>query len=113
MEFQLGISLPILSLVILILAQGSEAGGIAIYWGQNGNEGTLAETCATGNYDFVNLAFLSTFGNGRTPMINLAGHCDPYSNGCTDLSTEIKSCQARGIKVMLSLGGGVVSYSLA
>ncbi|CBI40448.3 unnamed protein product, partial [Vitis vinifera] len=107
MEFQLGISLPILSLVILTLAQGSEASGIAIYWGQNGNEGTLAETCATGNYDFVNLAFLSTFGNGRTPMINLAGHCDPYSNGCTDLSTEIKSCQARGIKVMLSLGGGV------
>ncbi|WKA05890.1 hypothetical protein VitviT2T_023826 [Vitis vinifera] len=95
MEFQLGISLPILSLVILTLAQGSEASGIAIYWGQNGNEGTLAETCATGNYDFVNLAFLSTFGNGRTPMINLAGHCDPYSNGCTDLSTEIKSCQAR------------------
>ena len=24
-------------------------------WGQNGNEGTLAETCATGNYDFVNI----------------------------------------------------------
>ncbi|KAL6323165.1 hypothetical protein AAG906_027444 [Vitis piasezkii] len=67
MEFQLGISLPILSLVILILAQGSEAGGIAIYWGQNGNEGTLAETCSDS-------------------MINLAGHCDPYN---------INSCQAR------------------
>ncbi|KAB5569372.1 hypothetical protein DKX38_003165 [Salix brachista] len=24
-------------------------------------------------------------------MINLAGHCDPYSNGCTVLSSEIKS----------------------
>ncbi|KAJ9681328.1 hypothetical protein PVL29_020287 [Vitis rotundifolia] len=112
MEFQLGILLPILSLVILILAQGSEAGGIAIYWGQNGNEGTLAETCATGNYDFVNLAFLSTFGNGRTPMINLAGHYEFGTLPNTVIHT-VMACQARGIKVMLSLGGGVVSYSLA
>ena len=40
---------------MLALAMGSNAGGIAIYWAQNGNEGTLAETCATGNYDFVNI----------------------------------------------------------
>ncbi|KAF2318504.1 hypothetical protein GH714_008401 [Hevea brasiliensis] len=65
----------------------------------NGNEGTLAETCATGNSDFVNMALLPTFGNGQTPMINLAGHCNPYSNGCTCLSSDIKSCQAKGIKV--------------
>ncbi|CAK7348797.1 unnamed protein product [Dovyalis caffra] len=102
----------ILSLILTVLV-GSEAGGIAIYWGQNGNEGTLAETCATGNYDYVILSFLSTFGNGQTPMINLAGHCDPYSNGCTKLSPDIKSCQAKGIKVLLSIGGGVGSYYLA
>ncbi|KAI4355121.1 hypothetical protein L6164_003925 [Bauhinia variegata] len=99
--------------LMLILARGSEAGGIAIYWGQNGNEGTLAETCATGNYEFVNIAFLYTFGNGRKPMIDLSGHCDPYSDGCTGLSADIKSCQAKGIKVMLSIGGGAGSYSLA
>ncbi|KAL0374417.1 UNVERIFIED_CONTAM: Acidic endochitinase [Sesamum radiatum] len=91
----------------------SQAGKISIYWGQNGNEGTLAETCATGNYDFVNLAFLATFGNGQTPMINLAGHCDPTVNGCTSLSSDIKSCQAKGIKVMLSIGGAAGSYYLA
>ncbi|KAI6669192.1 hypothetical protein NL676_004077 [Syzygium grande] len=73
--------------------------------GQNGNEGTLQETCATGNYDFVNIAFLPTFGNGQQPMINLAGHCDPTVNGCLGLSSDIQSCQARGIKVMLSLRG--------
>ncbi|MBA0754715.1 hypothetical protein Gogos_021945 [Gossypium gossypioides] len=78
----------------------------------NGNEGTLAETCATGNYDFVNIAFLSTFGNGQTPTINLAGHRNPYRNGCTGLSSDIKSCQAKGIKVMLSIGGGAGSYNL-
>ncbi|KAM5557431.1 hevamine-A-like [Rosa sericea] len=107
----------LLSLVtLLLLAIGSNAGGIAIYWGQNGNEGTLAQTCASGNYKFVNIAFLSSFGNGRTPTINLAGHCDPSSNGCTKFSSQIKSCQARGIKVILSIGGGwggTGGYSLA
>ena len=110
---KLAISISFFSLAFVALAHGSSAGSIAIYWGQNGNEGTLAEACATGNYEFVILAFLPTFGNGQTPMINLAGHCDPYSNGCTGLSSDIKSCQAKGIKVLLSLGGGAGSYSLA
>ncbi|XP_027098235.1 acidic endochitinase-like [Coffea arabica] len=113
MAFTISMRQTFLSLlVILILVVQSEGGGIAIYWGQNGNEGTLAETCASGNYHIVNLAFLSTFGGGRTPMINLAGHCDPYSNACVGLSADIKACQAKGIKVILSIGGGVVSYSL-
>lgn len=102
-----------LFLSICLVLPHSHAGKIAIYWGQNGNEGSLAETCATGNYKFVNIAFLPTFGNGQTPMINLAGHCDPYINGCTGLSSEIKSCQAKGIKVMLSIGGGAGSYYLS
>ncbi|KAM5553766.1 hevamine-A-like [Rosa sericea] len=101
------------TILLLFLAVGSNAGGIAIYWGQNGNEGTLAETCASGNYKFVNIAFLSSFGNGQTPTINLAGHCDPSTNECTKLSPEIKSCQAKGIKVILSIGGAAGSYSLA
>ncbi|CAB4271526.1 unnamed protein product [Prunus armeniaca] len=106
-------SLALLSLVaVLVLAVGANAGGIAIYWGQNGNEGTLAETCASGNYQFVNIAFLSSFGNGQTPVINLAGHCDPSTDECTKLSPQIKSCQAKGIKVILSIGGGAGSYSL-
>ncbi|KAL5100137.1 hypothetical protein RYX36_004464 [Vicia faba] len=100
-------------ILVLALAYGSNAGSIAIYWGQNGNEGTLAQTCATGNYEFVILAFLPSFGNGQKPMINLAGHCDPYSNACTKLTPDIKSCQAKGIKVLLSIGGGAGSYSLA
>jgi chitinase len=72
-----------LLLITVAAAQivGSLAGGISVYWGQNGGEGTLADTCATGNYKFVNLAFLVTFGNGQTPELNLAGHCDPTSGG--------------------------------
>ncbi|XVF09988.1 hypothetical protein REPUB_Repub07fG0145500 [Reevesia pubescens] len=100
-------------LLVLALIQTSHAAGIAIYWGQNGNEGTLTATCATGRYTYVNIAFLNKFGNGRTPELNLAGHCNPASNGCTAVSDGIRSCQSRGIKVMLSIGGGVGSYSLS
>ncbi|XP_058755639.1 acidic endochitinase-like [Vicia villosa] len=107
------ISFTFLSIVMLALANGSNAGKIAVYWGQNGNEGTLAEACATGNYEYVIIAFLPTFGDGQTPMINLAGHCDPYSNECIGLTSDIKSCQAKGIKVLLSIGGGAGSYSIA
>ncbi|KAI9111449.1 hypothetical protein K1719_017139 [Acacia pycnantha] len=92
------LSISIFCFILLTLANRSDAGSIAVYWGQNGNEGTLAEACDTGNYEYLILAFLPTFGNGQTPMINLAGHCDPYSNGCTGLSSDIKSCQAKGIK---------------
>lgn len=109
---KLAISLALFISVSIALQIGADAAGIAIYWGQNGNEGTLEETCATGNYDYVNIAFLPTFGNGQTPMINLAGHCDPYTNGCTGLSSDIKSCQAKGVKVILSIGGGAGSYYL-
>lgn len=93
--------------------KSSEAAGIAIYWGQNGNEGTLTDTCATSNYQFVNIAFLTTFGNGQTPVLNLAGHCNPTDGGCSSLNSDIKACQGRGIKVLLSIGGGRGSYSLS
>ncbi|KAI6707724.1 hypothetical protein NL676_010686 [Syzygium grande] len=108
---------PFLFSIILTLVVGINGGVISVYWGQNGNEGgsegTLADTCASGNYNIVNIAFLSVFGNGQTPVINLANHCDPSSGGCTGLSSEIKSCQASGVKVMLSIGGAGGSYYLA
>ncbi|KAJ8490671.1 hypothetical protein OPV22_012392 [Ensete ventricosum] len=86
---------------------------IAVYWGQNGFEGGLREACATGNYKYVLIAFLNQFGGGKTPQMNLAGHCDPNSGGCTFLSNEIISCQQRyNVKVMLSLGGGGSIYRL-
>ncbi|KAM0929449.1 hypothetical protein ACQ4PT_001529 [Festuca glaucescens] len=108
---------PLLQLLLVVAVAAAqflraEAGGISIYWGQNGGEGTLAETCATGNYKFVNIAFLSAFGNGLSPVINLAGHCDPTNNGCASQSSDIKACQSSGVKVMLSIGGGAGDYYL-
>ncbi|GKU89197.1 hypothetical protein SLEP1_g3365 [Rubroshorea leprosula] len=106
-------TITLLLSLFLALIGTSHGGGIAIYWGQNGNEGTLDETCATGRYSYVNIAFLIKFGNGQTPELNLAGHCDPASNGCATVSNGIRSCQSRGIKVMLSIGGGAGTYSLS
>ncbi|OEL31725.1 Acidic endochitinase, partial [Dichanthelium oligosanthes] len=109
--------LPLLLLIALaasaaMFARTAHAGSISIYWGQNEGEGTLADTCATGNYKFVNIAFLAAFGNGQPPVFNLAGHCDPTNGGCAAQSADIKSCQSRGVKVMLSIGGGAGSYYL-
>lgn len=113
MASHVSISLSFISSLILLLVVGSSAGGISVYWGQNGGEGTLAETCATGNYEYVNLAFLATFGNGQTRQLNLAGHCDPTTNGCTTLSADIKSCQAHGVKVIYLLEAHLVVTPLS
>ncbi|XP_009616180.1 acidic endochitinase [Nicotiana tomentosiformis] len=101
------------ALVLFLRALKLEAGDIVIYWGQNGNEGSLADTCATNNYAIVNIAFLVVFGNGQNPVLNLAGHCDPNAGACTGLSNDIRACQNQGIKVMLSIGGGAGSYFLS
>ncbi|KAK7823468.1 acidic endochitinase [Quercus suber] len=61
----------LLPLLILVFIRTSQAGGIAVYWGQSGYEGTITETCATGKYSHVIISFLNHFGNGRTPEISL------------------------------------------
>ncbi|KAK9748069.1 hypothetical protein RND81_02G033400 [Saponaria officinalis] len=105
--------LVITYLIIIGIPYKTNAGGIATYWGQNGGEGTLTSTCRSGLYQFVNIGFLNTFGNFHTPQINLAGHCNPSVSGdCQRLSAGIRNCQALGIKVMLSLGGYIGSYTL-
>ncbi|MQL89175.1 hypothetical protein Taro_021745 [Colocasia esculenta] len=115
---RLSLQLPRLlaaALLACLLPAPSNAGGIAIYWGQGSRttEGTLTGTCSTGKFSHVIISFLSEFGEGRTPKINLAGHCDPASGGCTIVSTEVRNCQARGVKVLLSIGGGAGSYGLS
>ena len=100
-------------LLFMALFGASHAGEIAVYWGQNGNEGSLADTCNTGNYAIVNIAFLSSFGSGNNPTLNLAGHCDASNNGCSSLSSQIQTCQNKGIKVMLSIGGSVGNHDLS
>ncbi|KGN56469.1 acidic endochitinase [Cucumis sativus] len=88
-------------------------GGIATYWGQNIREGRLTAACATGKFQIVNIGFLSTFGNGQPPQVNLTRHCNPICNGCWNVSAGIVNCQNDGVKVMLSMGGPHGNYSLS
>ena len=91
--------------LFLVLIDISQADDIGIYWGEDDDVESLAHTCSIGKYSHVNIAGLDTFGNGRTPKINLGRRCDPYINGCTVVSSDIKNCQKKGIKLMLSIGG--------
>lgn len=102
--------------LILVHVGGAVSGAttaITVYWGQNGNESSLAKTCGTGRYATVIMAYLSGFGGGRTPVLNLASHCDPSGGGCARLRDEISSCQSGGVKVLLSIGGPMAGYSLS
>ncbi|KAL6616416.1 hypothetical protein ACP70R_038686 [Stipagrostis hirtigluma subsp. patula] len=105
--------LQLVATLLAALLATCHAGGIAIYWGQNQGEVSLSATCASGNYKFVILAFVFKFGEGRTPQLDLGDHCDPSSGGCRVLSSDIRSCQRRGIKVLLSICGGVGEYGLS
>ncbi|XP_051121498.1 acidic endochitinase-like [Andrographis paniculata] len=91
----------------------SQAAGIATYWGQNGGEGSLADACNSDNYKFINIAFLTTFGSGQSPVLNLAGHCEQTAGTCARFGDEIATCQSKGIKVLLSLGGAIGNPALA
>lgn len=106
------VTLILLTLSLCAFLRPSHGSGIAIYWGQDGGEGTLLDTCNTGNYQYVMISFLSTFGSNQTPVLNLAGHCNPSAGTCTRLTADINACQSSGIKVLLSIGGGAGSYSL-
>ncbi|KAL0341004.1 UNVERIFIED_CONTAM: Acidic endochitinase [Sesamum radiatum] len=102
---------PLLIILSILIAfslfnfRSSKACERSTYWGHKTSEGSLQELCETGAVKYVNLAFLTQFGCGQTPVLNFTGHCDPSSGTCRSLSTEIRACQSWGIKVQLSLGG--------
>ena len=104
---------------------------IVIYWGQDsaGNyiEKNLAYYCNLGYYDVIIMAFMISFIDNRQPNcgipdgpdLNLANHgnnCTTFTNcpfllNCAaSIGPDIKTCQSKGVKIMLSLGGAVGSY---
>ncbi|GAB4858141.1 hypothetical protein Ancab_009441 [Ancistrocladus abbreviatus] len=105
--------LVLLFILLASIFNNSLSGQIATYWGQYTDKGTLAAACATGNYHFINIAFLNVFGNGQIASLNLAGHYDTSTPGsCSSIGTIITTCQQQGVKVLLLLGGASGSYSL-
>lgn len=103
------------------------AGGqntVGARFGTSRYEKPLQHYCETDNYDIINLSFLHIFfdqnagtgPNGVTlPNINHAFHCETTFPGtallrCPEIGTGISACQARGKKVLLSLGGAAGLY---
>ncbi|KAK5988846.1 Endochitinase 3 [Cladobotryum mycophilum] len=91
---------------------------LTIYWGAEDDSTTLANVCADSSYDIVNLAFLSYFfADGGYPRLSLSTLDGPSQaqrkagatalQDGTPLVSAIKTCQANGKLVILSMGGAV------
>ncbi|CAL8461580.1 g1111 [Coccomyxa elongata] len=104
----------------LCVSQGSSPPGppapvgglnVGAYWGQGDgstyNEPSLAASCS--NYNLVYISFLNNFGYGQNVAngLNLAFH------RISATGPEIIQCQAKGVKVILSMGGAVGNYGFS
>jgi chitinase len=110
MAFQLSpacfLLLALLSLQLTAgLAAANGGRDIGVYWGRNKYEGSLRETCDTGLYKTVMISFLSAFGHGKYTL-DLSGH------RTDDIGSDIKHCQFKGFRVLLSIGGQGGEYWL-
>lgn len=93
-----------------------------VYWGQNGggtveNDDLSTYCTSTSGIDIIVLAFLYEYGNGNTIASGTIGQSCYISptgepQNCDDLGAAIKTCQDKGVKVIMSLGGAVGAYSL-
>ncbi|KAG0169536.1 Chitinase 1 [Apophysomyces sp. BC1034] len=91
------------------------------YWGQNSAgagvnaQKPLAHYCDDST-DAVILSFISEFNRNGLPVLNLANSCDgTYFPGtsllsCPEVEKDIKTCQKKGKKIILSLGGASGAY---
>ncbi|KAJ1774019.1 Chitinase 2 [Coemansia sp. RSA 1813] len=103
---------------------------VVTYWGQNSWGGghlnepdnwekPLASYCQDSTFDIINISFLTNFNLTGLPVLNHAFHCETVFNGtntlhCPDIGKDIKTCQASGKKIVLSLGGGnIYTYGLS
>ena len=104
------------------LSARSASGQNVVYWGQNGggtveNNDLSAYCTSTSGIDIIVLAFLYSFGNGNLiPSGTIGQSCYISTSGegqnCAALTSAIATCQAAGVKVILSLGGASGSYTL-
>ncbi|KAF5384673.1 hypothetical protein D9757_006206 [Collybiopsis confluens] len=114
-----------LSLVGTHAYDGSRYDNVASYWGQNSYGAThgsdvanfqqrLGFYCGDNAVDVFPVAFLNVFfSTGGLPSLNLAT-CNPTDNAtfpgttlpnCASLASDIRTCQAKGKLVTISLGG--------
>ncbi|KAI7530749.1 glycoside hydrolase, partial [Hortaea werneckii] len=99
----------------------SKNNGLVTYWGQGANQQRLVETCKTGNFDVVNIGFVTVFPDQSPdgwPGTNFGNACygDVYEHDgvnstllktCPYIAQDVQDCQTQyNTKIFLSLGGG-------
>ncbi len=94
----------------------SSKSNVMVYWGQGPNQQSLASYCASSSVDVIGVSFLTTFfGSGGAPEVNFGNACGgapfPGTNllSCPQIGEDIKTCQAKGKVILLSLGGAFES----
>ncbi|KAL8651891.1 MAG: hypothetical protein Q9210_003003 [Variospora velana] len=95
---------------------------MAVYWGQGPSQQRLAHFCADSHIDIIPIAFLNIFPdqvNSGYPGTNFGNQCgsetyknkddstSPLLSNCPFIGPDIKTCQAMGKKILLSLGGAI------
>ncbi|KAI9020807.1 glycoside hydrolase superfamily [Phycomyces nitens] len=99
---------------IAIIANQVLAGPLVMqYWGQNSANGAstqkpLASYC-DGSADVIIMSFLYQFNLGGLPVLNLANACTDVYPGTQQLNCP-QTCQGKGVKILLSLGGASGAY---
>lgn len=100
---------------------------IAVYYGQTPvtSQVSLSTVCQDVSIDIVVLAFVNNlFSGGGYPSVNFGPYCNNGPTAaqsaagatglldCSDLASQITTCQGLGKKVLLSLGGAISTSSI-
>ncbi|GMM36287.1 hypothetical protein DASC09_036120 [Saccharomycopsis crataegensis] len=109
-------SFLLLTLTNVAMAAYSASGhNVAMYWGQGAGQKRLSYYCDSSNADayadIIMVSFLDNF-SGSTASFNFGNACASDSS-CTEIAEDIKTCQSKGVKVLLSMGGADGSYGIS
>lgn len=83
-----------------------------MYWGQGDyGEERLSHYCDQEGVSVVIIAFVIDFSGGpkKSPILNLSDNCNNVEH-CIEAAQDIKYCQSKGIKALISVGGAVGPY---
>ncbi|KAJ5759795.1 Class III chitinase [Penicillium odoratum] len=102
----------------------NSASNVVVYWGQNSLQGKggevqqpLAHYCDNADIDVIPMAFdMMVNGPGGAPEVDFSvssQDCDVFPGtqlkNCPKIGQDIKTCQAKGKTILLSIGGATYS----
>ncbi|KAG2216833.1 hypothetical protein INT45_005159 [Circinella minor] len=108
---------------LLVSAGFPDGYNVVSYWGQNSaasdsSQKSLADYCDDTS-DILIIGFITNFNVGDLPTLNVANACNgaPFEGTallqCNHIGKDIKTCQDKGKKILLSLGGASGAYGFS